>query len=137
VIPSPQDEVFRAIVRAYDVEVDRFKQAHGYASGQRINNAKIAGLLVRVMIRDGIENVFVVPHERLKNHGIEVAAMVFFVWHITCAILAIRRDSLPPDFRRDFMGAVSGCDDASPELICLATAAVRTAFGDPAVALHD
>lgn len=137
VIPCPDDDAFWELVRAYDREVDRFKRAHEYADGQRINNAKIAGLLVRVMVRDGIDGLFVVPHDRFKDSGLDVAAGFFFVWHLTCAVLAIGQDRLPKDFRRDFMGAIAGCEDVSPELICLAMSAIRTAFGDPAVTLQD
>lgn len=125
--------LLESIVAAYDREVDRFKAFHGYRPGERINSAKIAGLLVRVMIRDGIDGLFIVTHPRLAGRGLELSAGVYFVWHVVCAILAIAQDKLPPNFRRDFLGAIVECNDPSPELLCLTMAAIRTAFGDPAV----
>jgi len=129
--------LLEGIVAAYDREVDRFKAFHGYGPGDRINSAKIAALLVRVMVRDGIDGIFIIADPRLAGRGIDFSVGVYFVWHVVCAILAIQQGKLPENFRRDFQAAILECNDPSPELLCLTMAAIRTAFGDSTVNPED
>jgi hypothetical protein len=137
IVLTPRDDVFHTIVNAYDREVDQFKRFHGYREGQRINSSKIAGLLIRVMVRDGIDDVFVIPNPGLRDSGLDVHAGLYFVWHVACAILMIDQKKLPPDTRRDFTAAISTYDDVAPELICFAMANFQAAFGEPAMTLQD
>jgi hypothetical protein len=137
VAPSSSDAPFERIVDAYGLELDRFRRAHRFPHGRRIHNGKIVGLLTRILIRDGIEDVFVVGDSLLKHKGVNVAAGTFFVWHLACSIIAVDRERMPLFLRDDFMGAVSNCDDASPELLCLALTSLRVAFGDQGVGYAD
>ncbi len=130
ILPTTDASVLEGIVTAYSHEVRRFKTAHRFPGGRRINNGKIAGLMTRILIRDGIDDLFVVVDPAFYGKGIDVAAGTFFVWHLACSIIAVDRDRMPADLRDDFLGAITVCDDASPELLCLALTALRTAFGD-------
>ncbi|MBF0392136.1 MAG: hypothetical protein HQL38_05600 [Alphaproteobacteria bacterium] len=133
--PTPRHEVFSDIVSRYSAELDCFKASH-FVDDRRANNSKIAGLLIRVLIGRGVEDLFV-PHPRLARFGLEVEAGIYFVWHLTCAILVIEQRRLEPGFKRDFLGAVASCDEMPREVACFATAALRKAFGDPRVDLDD
>jgi len=119
-----------AVIDAYSLEVDRFKRAHGFSEGERINNGKIAGLMTRILVRDGVDGLFIVTDPHLRDAGLDVAAGTFFVWHLASSIVALDRGAMSASLRDDFLGAISRCDDASPELLCLAMAALREAFGD-------
>ncbi|MBC7906631.1 MAG: hypothetical protein H7Y60_07785 [Rhodospirillaceae bacterium] len=140
VMANPRDSVFSEFVTAYEVQVDCFKAKHGYKDGELINNAKIAGLMLRTLLLSESADEFFVISQRFANTGIIVQVVLVFCWVLTCAILGIDRNKMmvhSPGYFDDFLAAIWHTDNPEPELLCLAMDSLWTAFGHRHVVYAD
>lgn len=140
VMANPREDVFSAFVKTYELQVDCFKAKHGYKDGELINNAKIAGLMLRALLLDGTTDDFFVISPRVAHTGVVVKVALVFSWVLTCAILGIDRAKMrahAPGYFDDFLAAIWHTDNPEPELLCLAMDSLWTAFGHRFVSFED
>lgn len=125
---SVKDDRIEAFVKEYFNVVARFKIRHGYIPGERINQPKIAGLLLRSLSNNGWENFFSRRSKKLSDDF--MTKMYYeFAYQLMCGVLYIEDGAMPDEMVRDFYISMHQNQFMIDEWSCWSMTAILKAFG--------
>lgn len=133
-VSTVHERTYEVYVRRYFDNLELFRKRHRYPDGRLVNNAKIAGLMLKTML-DGSAHDFFVVTDMAERKGARVLLTGFFAFELVCAILGVKKLSVH-HFREDFLMLVNHYD-ADAEWICFAMDAIWHGYGDQKVKLTD
>lgn len=133
----------RIVSRYFGLSVAGFKQRHHFPEGDRINNAKIAALMIKRCIADGAERLFVLDpavdsvRRRDLVHGDFLYRLLMTVVEATPAKL---RQAVPdPNLRKTLESDVRYClthrSDISEDWLAVTAFSYSIHYGEPKQAI--
>jgi hypothetical protein len=115
-------------VKAYFENVTRFKMIHGYAPSDRINEPKIAALMLKTLASFSWKDAYYCRDGNSSDGPLEMLYCEL-AFQLVRIILGIPVGAVPPELARDFYICVERGPSMSDEWACWSMANYLKAFG--------
>lgn len=123
-------------VKSYFHRVAAFKLHHDFTPDERINQPKIAALMLKTLSKERWQNFFERHDARLSDDFME-KLFYEFCYQLMCLILFISDGLIPNDLLRDFYICMHQDDFMSDEWSCWMMAFVLRAYGQEDPGLQE
>lgn len=130
------DAYLEKYVRSYFYRVAAFKLRHDFTPDERINQPKIAALMLKTLSEEKWQNFFERHDPRLSDDFMK-KLFYEFCYQLMCLILFVRDGLIPNDLLRDFDICMHQDDFMSDEWSCWMMAFVLRAYGQEDPGLQE
>lgn len=145
-IVSFNPEIIETFVKDYYDVLVMYKKKHNYSENGFINNSKIAGIFLYIIIRNGVDDLFIINDSSFEKSGIKAEVAAFFCWHFVCSFVGADENTTKDKYKRKlFYSAIvnveanttSDANKVSYDFSCVVFEWFRDAYGDTRFGTND